>query len=52
MGLALRRAPDRAGRLGCIAEIGLFARECRAWQEKVLEAAVPSTDAYLAERCA
>jgi uncharacterized protein YjiS (DUF1127 family) len=51
-GGGLRRAPDRAGRLGCIAEIGLFARECQAWRDKVLEAAVPSIDAYLAECCA
>lgn len=47
-----RRAPDLAGRLGCVAEIGLFGRECRAWRDKVLEAAVPSVDAYLAECCA
>lgn len=44
-----RRAHDPVGRLGCVAETGLFARECRAWRERVLEAAAPSTDAYLSE---
>jgi hypothetical protein len=47
-----RRQPDAAECLGTVAEVLLMARQAMAWRRCVLNADVPSSDAYLAECCA
>lgn len=41
-----------AGRIGDVGEVLLMAREAAAWRRCVLDAGVPSLDAYLLECCA
>lgn len=43
---------DDAGRVGSVDEVLLMAREAAAWRRCVLDADVPSLDAYGAECCA
>jgi len=47
-----RRPSDVAERIGDVDEVLLMAREAAAWRRCVLDADMPSIDAYLAECCA
>ena len=47
-----QRQPDEAGRVGDVDTVLLMAREAAAWRRCVLEAGVPSLDAYFTECCA
>ena len=47
-----RRRQEAAGQVGDVDEILLMAREAAAWRRCVLDADMPSPDAYLTECCA